>query len=62
MTCGVCGTELPTILDPMVPPIPLGRIRICVRCNRVVCRRHSKRVAGHEFLCTECAAQGDVRP
>jgi len=40
--------------DPMIPSIPLGRIRICGQCRHVVCRRHSVRVAKDEFVCVDC--------
>ncbi len=55
MRCAVCGSELFRVWDSMLPPLPLGRVRICRQCKRAVCRRHSKRVARDTFECVECA-------
>ena len=55
--CVVCDAPILDLRDPMMPPVPLGRLRTCRKCKRVVCRQHGKRVGRDAYECTECRAK-----
>lgn len=58
--CAICGTEFPSLWNPMGLPIPLGRIRVCRQCRRVVCPRDSTKAGAEEYECVECQREGTI--